>query len=313
MASGHSRRPIAVYGAIASNLAIAVAKFAAAFVTGSSAMLAEGIHSVVDTGNELLLLLGLHRSRRPGDELHPFGHGKELYFWSLIVAILLFGVGGGMSVYEGISHLQHPREIRDAVWNYVVLAVAFLAEGTSWTIALRQLLRQRRGRGLWHTVRASKDPSVYTVLAEDTAALAGVVVAFLGVYLGHRLGKPDLDAAASMVIGLILAAVAVFLAFESRGLLVGESADRAVVERIREITEADPGVDRVRRLLTMHLGPEQVLLNMDLAFRPGLGASDLPGVVERVEEGIRREFPEIDRIFIEVGPFRRGSEGAGGV
>jgi cation diffusion facilitator family transporter len=303
MGSGSSKRPITVYGAIAANLVIAAAKFIAALFTGSSAMLAEGIHSVVDTGNELLLLLGIHKSTRPGDELHPFGHGKELYFWSLIVAIVLFGIGGGMSVYKGINDMFHPNEIRDPVWNYAVLGIAFIAEGASWVIAFRAFWHHKRQGNLWRAFRASKDPSVFVVLSEDTAAIAGLIVAFMGVFLSHRMQWPYPDAMASILIGLILGTVAVILAYESKDLLVGESADPEVVRRIREIAGNDPGIRRVQRLLTMHFGPDQVLLNMDLEFTAGIAAADLPKVIERVEESIRREFPEIQRIFIEVEPF----------
>jgi cation diffusion facilitator family transporter len=301
MPSASSERPITVYGAIAANAVIAVSKFAAGMISGSSAMLSEGIHSVVDTGNELLLLLGIHRSKKPADELHPFGYGKELYFWSLIVAILLFGLGGGMSIYEGISHLQHPAVIRDPTWNYVVLGVAFLAEGTSWAIALKKFLeKKKKGHGFWQALRASKNPAVFVVLAEDSAALVGIVVAFLGVLLGHRLHNPYLDGTASIIIGLILTAVAGFLAYESRDLLVGESADAEVVQSIRKLAEADPAVVGVARPLTMHFGPDQVLLNLDIEFRPNLSASEVTEAVDRLETTIRKEQPSIKRIFIEA-------------
>jgi len=307
-----SERPITVYVAVGSNLAIAAAKFAAALITGSSAMLAEAIHSVVDTGNELLLLLGIRRSARPADALHPFGHGKELYFWSLIVAILLFGLGGGMSIYEGISHLQHPVEIRDPTWNYVVLGVAFIAEGASWVIAVRKLLEGRReGQSAWRTMRTSKDPTVYTVVAEDSAALAGVLVAFLGVLLGHRLHDPYLDGTASIVIGLILATVAGYLAVESRDLLVGESAGTDVVEDIRALAEADPAVVQASRPLTMHFGPDRVLLNLDIEFRPELTADEVAAAVDRLEARIRKEHPSIRRIFIEAEALTRRGAGRG--
>jgi cation diffusion facilitator family transporter len=301
VSSGLSERPITVYGAITSNLVIAAAKFVAAFLSGSSAMLSEGIHSVVDTGNELLLLLGVHRARKPADELHPFGHGQELYFWSLIVAILLFGLGGGMSIYEGISHLQHPTDIHDPIPNYVVLGIALVAEGSSWTIALKKLLEKKKeGQGLWRALRASKNPAVYTVLAEDSAAMMGIAVAFLGVFFGHRLRNPYVDGAASIVIGLILATVACFLAFESRDLLIGESADPDAVQRIRQLAEADPDVVRVARPLTMHFGPDQVLLNLDIEFRPNLSAAEVTAAVDRLEASIRKERPNIRRIFIEA-------------
>jgi cation diffusion facilitator family transporter len=310
--TAQSERPVTVYAAVGSNLAIAAAKFTAAAITGSSAMLAEAIHSVVDTGNELLLLLGIRRSVRPADPLHPFGHGKELYFWSLIVAILLFGIGGGMSIYEGISHLQHPVEIRDPTWNYVVLGVAFVAEGTSWTIAMRKLLEGRiQGQSVWRAMRTSKDPTIYTVVAEDSAALAGVWVAFLGVLLGHRLRNPYLDGAASIVIGLILATVAGYLAVESRDLLVGESAGAEIVEDIRALAEADPAVVQASRPLTMHFGPNRVLLNLDIEFRPELTADEVTAAVDRLEARIRKEHPSIRRIFIEAEALTRRSAGLG--
>jgi cation diffusion facilitator family transporter len=305
VSSGQSDRPITVYGAIASNLIIAAAKFAAALISGSSAMLSEGIHSVVDTANELLLLLGIHRSQKAPDDLHPFGHGQELYFWSLIVAILLFGLGGGMSIYEGISHLQHPNELRDPVPNYIVLGIAFLAEGTSWTIAMRKLLEKRqKGHSVWQAMRSSKNPAVYTVVAEDSAALSGILVAFVGVFVGHRLHSPYPDGAASVGIGLILATVAVYLAFESRDLLVGESASAEAVRRVRELAEADPDVVRVWRPLTMHFGPDQVLLNLDIEFRSNLSAAEVTAAVDRLEASIRGERPEIKRIFIEAESLR---------
>ena len=302
------KHPISVYGAIAANSVIAVAKFIAAGITGSSAMLAEGIHSVVDTGNELLLLLGIHKSNKPADELHAFGYGKELYFWSLIVAIILFGIGGGMSVYEGIVHIIHPAEIKDPFWNYLVLGIAFLSEGISWVIAMRELIRGKRQESIWEAFKASKDPSVFVVIGEDTAALAGILVAAGGVFLGHQLGNPYLDGSASIVIGFILGAVAVFLAHESKGLLLGESADKEIVQEVKAIVEKDQGVEKVQRLLTMHLGPEEILLNMDLLFAKQVQVSELPDVIKRVEGKIRSSYPEITKIFIELGPFirRRG-------
>lgn len=300
---------MAVYGALAANLFIALSKFAAAFISGSSAMISEGIHSLVDTGNQFLLLLGLSRSRKPPDDLHPFGYGKELYFWSLIVAVLLFGLGGGMSVYEGITHLRHPSKIENATWNYVVLGIAFIAEGASWFVAIRQLMRKSNGESFLKVLRASKDPSVYTVIAEDSAALAGLIVAFLGVFLGHIWQNPYLDGAASLIIGVILSVVAIFLAHESKGLIVGESVDPRVVKGIQAIAEADPDVRRVRRTLTMHFAPDQVLLNIDIEFAPELQASSLALVVDRLEARIRKEYPVIKSIFVEAEAFRERTEG----
>lgn len=299
-----SESTVAVYGAIAANLVIAVCKFFAAFVTGSSAMISEGIHSIVDTGNQLLILLGIHRSQRPADDTHPFGYGKELYFWSLIVAMLLFGLGGGMSFYEGIRHIRHPRPLEDPTWNYVVIGIAVLVEGAAWWIALRQLLKTRGDRSVWQALRSSKDPAVYTVLAEDTAAILGLLTAFLGIYLGHRLDSPYFDGGASLVIGVILAATAVFLARESKGLLVGESADLAMLESIRRLAASEPGVKWVGRPLTMYFGPQQILLNLEVQFRDHLSAAETAAAVDRVEQVIRREHPQIKRIFIEAEIFK---------
>jgi cation diffusion facilitator family transporter len=295
-----SERPLAVYGAMAANLVIAVTKLTAAGFSGSSSMLSEGIHSMVDTGNQLLLLLGLKKSRKPADESHPFGHGKELYFWSLIVAVALFGVGGGMSIYEGITQLLHPRPLSDPRWNYAVLGVAFLFEGISWLIALRVLLPDIRKDGLRKMLLTTKDPSVLTVLGEDTADLIGVAVAFGGIFLGHRLHSPRADGIAAIVIGLVLAAVAVFLIYQSKRLLLGESADAEVVESIRVIAKAVPGIERVGRPLTMHFGPDEVLLNLEVHFRSHLAATELTAAVDHLERTIREKHPEIHRIFIEA-------------
>ncbi len=295
-----SDKPIAVYGAIAANLLIAIAKFTAAFFTGSSAMVSEGVHSLVDTGNQSLILLGLHRSKKPADDAHPYGYGKELYFWALIVAVVLFSLGGGISIYEGIDHLRHPGELGDPTWNYAVLAIAFVLESAASYLALKALLAASGGKGFWRALRSSKDPSVFTILAEDLAALAGIVVAFLGIYFGHRFGNPYLDGLASVAIGVILALVAVFLVYESRGLIIGESADIDVVRSIHALAEADPDVQGVERPLTMHLGATKVLLNMRVVFKPELATADLPAALDRLEAGIRALHPQISHIFIDA-------------
>lgn len=300
MPSSSGKKPIAVYGAIGANFVIAVTKFIAAFSTGSSAMLSEGIHSVVDTGNQSLLLLGINLSKRSPDKRHPFGHGKELYFWSLIVAIILFGVGGGMSFYEGISHLQHPSELGDPTWNYAVLAIAVVFESVAFTIALRELLHKKEDESWWQAIRQSKDPAIFVVLFEDAAALAGLVVAFLGVYLGHRFNNPLFDGAASLVIGLILASVAIFLAYESRGLLLGESMESESVQDIRKIVAGDEMVEQVYRLLSMHFGPEEVLLNIEVKFRSGFSSTELASAINRIEKSIREKHPEVRNVFIEA-------------
>ncbi len=312
MASASSKK--AIFAAIGGNLAIAITKFLAAAFTGSSAMLSEGIHSVVDTCNGLLILFGIRMSKRPADATHPFGYGKELYFWTLIVAILIFAVGGGMSVYEGITHIKHPSTLADPTWNYVVLGFAVVFEGFAWGVAFKEFKRSKGQRNLWQAVRASKDPTVFTVLFEDTAAMLGLVVAFLGVYLGHRFNNPYLDGVASIVIGVILAIVAVLLAYESKGLLVGEGADKETISSICEIAKSDPAVQRAMPPLTMHFGPQEVLLNLDIKFRPGLSAGEIEAAVDRLEGAIRKKHPEVKRIFIEaesITASRRDASGAG--
>lgn len=298
MATGSTHKTI--FAAIAANLAIAITKFIAAFVTGSSAMLSEGIHSIVDTGNEFVLLYGIRRSRRPPDQNHPFGHGQELYFWTLIVAILIFAVGGGMSVYEGITHLIHPHPIENPTWNYVVLGLAIVFEGSSWLIAFKAFLPSVGKQTLWQAVRSSKDPTIFTVLFEDSAALLGLVVAFLGVFFGHLLHNPYLDGTASIVIGIILAVVAILLAYESRGLLVGEGADPETVNHIRSLAMADPAVEAVFRVLTLYFGPHEVLLNLEVQFHRNLTAEAVVQAIDRLEATIRTHHPNIGNIFVEA-------------
>ena len=290
---------IAVYGAIAANVAIAVTKFIVAGLTGSSAMLSEGIHSAVDAGNGVLLLVGLHMSKKPATPEHPFGRGKELYFWSLIVAVLIFGLGGGMSIYEGVLHMRHPEPLTDPTWIYVVLAMATLFEGASFLVALRLFRLQSAGRPFWSSLQSSKDPSIYMVLAEDGAALAGLAVAAAGVWASHSLNMPVLDGAASVVIGCILAGVAVLLIRESRGLLVGEGVRPDTAAAIRDIAQQQPQVQKTGLPLTMYLGADDVLLALDVVFVDGVAADDAAATVERIERLIRERFPKITRIYIE--------------
>jgi cation diffusion facilitator family transporter len=293
-------KPIAIYGAMFANLAIAATKFVAAGLTGSSAMISEGIHSVVDTGNQLLLLFGIRRSQKPPDASHPFGHGMELYFWSLIVAMLLFGVGGGLSIYEGVTHLLHPHPLEDSLWNYASLGIAFVFEGISWLLAMRQLRPMIREKGAWKALRTSKDPSIIILFFEDSAALVGLVIAFLGIFLGHLWQTPLTDGIASILIGLLLTGVATFLIGQSRRLLLGESVDPEILESIRAIVAADPAVVGVKDPLTMHLGPEEVLLNLEIDFHEALPPGLITESINRLEQEIRRRHPEIQRIFIEA-------------
>jgi len=300
--AGESKK--AVVAAIIGNVAIAIIKFVAGAMTGSSAMISEGIHSVVDTGNGGLLFYGLNRAARPADEHHPFGHGMEVYFWSLIVAVSIFGVGGGMSIYEGITHIRHPIALENPTINYIVLAFAVLFESLSFSVAWRAFRGTRGSRRTLSAIHHGKDPSLFTVLFEDTAALMGLAVAFLGVFLSHQLDLPVLDGAASVAIGAILIVAALWLAYESRSLLVGEAADPEMVDAIREIVLADEAVTGLGVVLTMHLGPEDVLLNIEVQFTSGLPAEAIHTAIHRIERRINEPYPEVSRIFIEVESLR---------
>jgi len=301
----------AIIAAIAGNLAIAATKFVAAGFTGSSAMLSEGIHSLVDTGNGGLLLLGVRRSRKPPDATHPFGHGMEVYFWSLVVAILIFALGGGMSVYEGVIHIAHPNQIGDPTWNYVVLSFAIFFESISFYFAIRAFRKEKGNQGVWQAIHTSKDPTTFTILFEDTAALLGLVVAFAGIFLSHQLSNPYLDGVASIAIGVILGIVAGFLAYESKGLLIGEAVDPKTLASIRALASAEPAVTEVRKALTMHLGPQEVLLTLDIRFQKELTTSEIAAAIDALEEKIRRRHPEIKYIFIEAKALVEATDEAG--
>ena len=292
---------LTIYGAIAANLAIAATKFVVAGVTGSSAMMSEGIHSAVDTGNGVLLLIGTHLSERPPSEQHPFGHGKELFFWSLIVAVLIFGIGGGVSFYEGIQHMRNPEPLKDPMWNYIVLAAAAVFEGISFGIALKAFLAERLPGPFWNSLFASKDPTTYTVLAEDAAALLGLAVAAAGVYASHRLDMPALDGAASVVIGLLLAGVAVVLVHEARGLLIGEGIRPATARDVRAIVSRQPHVRGVGWPLSMYVGAKDVLLVLDVEFEPDASGDEIASTVQTIEDTIRARYPVIRRIYLDAG------------
>jgi cation diffusion facilitator family transporter len=292
---------VSIYAAIAANVAIAVTKFVVSGITGSSAMLSEGIHSAVDTFNGVLLLVGLKLSQRPATPEHPFGHGKELYFWSLIVAVLIFGVGGGLSFYEGVQHVLHPEPMRNPVWNYVVLGVAAVFEGSSLAIALRQFLKQAGDTPFWEALHRSKDPTTYTVLAEEAAALVGLLVAAVGIALSYRFDKPEWDGVASLLIGLLLAGVAVALIRESRGLLIGEGIRPETARAIRSLALEQPKVRDAGRILSMYIGPDDVLVTMDLDFDDGTEAADAAAAIAAVERQVRDRYPMIKRLFIEAG------------
>jgi len=306
--SGKGESKVAVVAAVIGNLAIAVIKFVAAAMTGSSAMIAEGIHSLVDTGNGGLVLLGMRRSAAPADDEHPFGHGKELYFWTLIVAVSIFGIGGGMSLYEGIVHIQHPVAVENPWPNYIVLVISVLVEGSSFLVAMREFGKARGSRRALEFIRVSKDPSLFTVVFEDSAAMLGLAVAFLGVLLGQITGSPYFDGAASIIIGLLLMSVAWALASESRGLLVGEGVEPEVLGRMRELVAADESVQAVGGIRTMYFGPNDLLLNLDVAFRKGMSAESIRESIDRIEFSLRQAFPEVSRIYIEVASLRQAME-----
>src|SRR5690242_6026369 len=290
---------LAVFGAIAANVAIAAMKFAGAAATGSSAMLSEGIHSLVDSGDGVLLLVGMRLADRPADERHPFGYGKELYFWSLIVAVMIFGVGGGVSIYEGILRLLDPRPLEDAGWSYAILGAAAVFEGASLGIALWQFKKSIGDEPFWQSLRTSKDPTLYTVMAEDSAALLGLAAAAIGIFGSHQLRMPAFDAGASIVIGLLLCGVSTLLIVQARKLLVGAAVASDVAEAIRAIAQGEPSVHRAGWPLTMYLGPDDVLLALDAEFNAGVPAEEVSRAVNRIEDAVRKRFPEIGRIYIE--------------
>jgi cation diffusion facilitator family transporter len=298
--TGKGGSKVAVIAAVVGNLVIAIIKFIAASITGSSAMISEGIHSLVDTGNGGLVLLGLKASGAPADDDHQFGHGKELYFWTLIVAISIFGMGGGMSVYEGITHIQHPSPLENPMVNYIVLGISLLVEGASFLIAMREFVHAKGHKGAWEFVRTAKDPSLFTVVFEDSAAMLGLLVAFFGVFLGHLLENPYFDGAASIVIGLILMTVAWGLARESKGLLIGEGAEPELLARLRSSVESDPDVEAVGAIRTMYLGPDDLLVNVDVAFRRTLRTEGVNRTIDRIESGLKAQDPAIKRVYIEL-------------
>jgi len=297
MARRSSKR--VVYAALLGNILVALTKFAAAALTGSSAMVSEAIHSLVDTGNEILLLYGLRRAARPPDELHPLGHGRELYFWSFIVTLLIFGLGAGVSVYEGISHVVVPVPISNAIVNYVVLGMALIFEGMSWGVAIKEFRTAKGKRGYFEAVRQSKDPTMFMVLFEDSAALIGVMIALAGIAASETFDRPVLDGAASIAIGILLGVVAIFLAREAKGLLIGEPAALEVVASICAIARAHPGVDRSNGLFTVHLGPDQIVAAIGVDFMDTLSAADVETIVATIEDHVRNVHPEVVLLLIK--------------
>ena len=289
-----------IYAALIGNALIAVTKFGASAVTGSSAMLAEGIHSLVDTGNQGLLLYGLHRAQKPPDEKFPFGHGKEVYFWSFVVAILIFALGSGISLYEGVLHILHPEPVENPMINYVVLGLALIFEGGAWFFAFKEFSRAKGKWSYMQAVQRGKDPTIFMVLFEDSAAVLGLIVAFLGIWLGQMTGVVYLDGIATVIIGLILGGTAVWLAYETKGLLIGESANREVVQSIREMARQLTGVTHVNEVLTMHMGPEFILVNISVDFQDGVTSEVVEACVAKLDVAIKAKHSFVKRVFVEA-------------
>lgn len=290
----------AVLTAVVSDLAIAAAKLTTFFFSHSSAMLAESIHSLVDAGNGSLLVLGIHLSQRPADETHPFGYGKELYFWTLLVALFIFLIGGGVSIADGIRHLQHPATLDHVLWNYVTLGVAACFEGYSLFIGRKEFRKAEGVPASLRAIHASKDPATFTVIIEDSAALVGLSVAFLGTVLDQTLGWHRADGFASVTIGVMLAAVAVLLIVESKALLIGEGADLAMLRKIRVLVENDPGVEVAGYPMTMYFGPQSILLTINVRFQSTLQRDGIEQCVDRIEAAVRERFPTVHQIYIEA-------------
>ncbi|MCJ2127004.1 cation diffusion facilitator family transporter [Methylobacterium sp. J-077] len=302
----------AIYAAAGANLAIAAAKFVGGALTGSTAMLAEGVHSVVDTANQVLLLVGMKRAEKPADTRHPFGYGREIYFYAFVVALMIFLGGGVFAIYEGVERVRHPSPDADAhlfgytlpgIWvNVAILGFAIAAEGTSWFVAMRQFWAEKGQHSAVRAIRRSKDPTLFTILAEDTAALIGLLIALAGVVLAHWLEMPGLDGWASVGIGLVLVGMAVFLMIETHGLLIGEAADPAVVAAISDLVRAEPGVLHLNEVLTQHLGPSDILVNVSIDMADDLSAGEVESLVTRLDRALKQRNPEVTRVFIEIQP-----------
>ena len=296
--AGSSKKVI--YAALIGNALISITKFAAAFITNSSAMLSEGIHSLVDTGNQILLLYGIKRAKKPADEMFPFGYGKEIYFWSFVVAILIFAVGAGVSLYEGIHRVLHPQPMTDVYINYIVLGLAIVFEGGAWFMALKEFKKQKGTRGFVHAIQRAKDPSIFVVLFEDSAALLGLLVALIAIFVGQQTGNIYLDGVASIIIGLILGATAIWLAYETKSLLIGERANTPVVDGIRELAKSSVQVKNVNEVATMHMGPDFVLVNLSLDFIDDISSQEVEQAVSVMTLSIKEAFPGVKRVFIEA-------------
>jgi cation diffusion facilitator family transporter len=289
-----------ILAALIGNSLIAITKLIAAALTRSSAMFSEGIHSLVDTGNQILLLHGLRRAKKPADEAFPFGHGKEIYFWSFVVAISIFALGAGISIYEGVRRVLHPHAIENPMVNYIVLLLAMVFEGVAWYLAFTEFTKAKGKWGFLEAVQRGKDPSMFVVLFEDSAAMLGLIVAFVGILLSQLTGVLWFDGLASILIGVILGGTAVWLAHETKGLLIGESANRRVVEGIRRIAQAVGSIEHVHEVLTMHMGPDFILANISVKFAKGTRAEEIESTIAGLDQEIKKGFPMVKRVFVEA-------------
>lgn len=295
-----SSRKLVIYAALVGNTLISVMKFVAAAFTGSSAMFSEGIHSVVDTGNQILLLYGLKQSQKPADERFPFGHGKEIYFWSFVVAIMIFAVGAGISIYEGVHRLQDPQPLENIMVSYIVLTLAMVFEGSACYFAFREFRKEKGNAGYIEAVRRGKDPSLFVVLFEDSAAMLGLLVALIATALTQWTGNLYFDGAASIVIGFILAGTALWLAMETKSLLIGESASKETVAGIRSLALGIETIRHINEVLTMHMGPDFILVNISVEFADEATADDIEDAVSTLDEAIKHKYLNVKRVFIEA-------------
>ena len=303
----HSPRT-AIYAALGGNLLIAATKGIAATITGSSAMLSEAVHSAVDTGNAVLLLYGLHRAAKPPDHRHPYGYGRELYFWCFVVALLVFALGAGISIYQGVDRIRHPAHIISPTVNYIVLGLAFLFEGTSWWFGWKSFSASRRGDGLWTSIVESKDPTNFMVLFEDSAALLGILIAAAGNWLSVALANPRIDGVASILIGIILAGVALVLGRESKELLIGERAAPELSAAIRRTASEERGVVDVVDIITSQLSPDQVIATLGVVIDENLRVSEVEQLIYRIEKEIRTRHPQLFRVFVRPQSGARGPD-----
>lgn len=295
MANNHK----SIYSALAANLLIALTKFIAGAYTNSSSMISEGIHSTVDTTNQLLLLYGLKRSKKAADQFHPFGYGKELYFWSFVVSILIFGLGGALSIYQGIAHILEPELMKDPFWNYIVLFLSLIFEGTSLFIAVKEFNKTRKGMGWWDAIVKSKDPSSFLVVFEDGAAVAGLIIVMTLMGMSHWLQIPELDGLASVIVGLLLVFVSFILARESRSLLMGEGIAPETRDKIAKLAEKDVTVVKTKNILSTYQSPEEVILMLIIDFEEHLDTEEITVAIHRIRENIKKEFPLVRFVIIQ--------------